>query len=83
MEDEGVQASVAVVKVETNEEARTLRFPGSPTIIVDGEDIDPSEADAMYALGCRVYHLEDGRVSPLPSAQMIRRALRAVNEQPR
>ena len=82
MEDEGVRAPVTIVKVQTDEEAQTLRFTGSPTIFVDGEDIDPPEADAMYGLSCRVYRLEDGRVSPLPSAQMIHRALRAVTQRP-
>lgn len=74
MSEEGLADAVEVVKVETEEEARSLRFVGSPTIRVDGEDIVPLE-DASYALACRAYRLEDGRVSPLPSKAMIRAAL--------
>ena len=74
MAEEGLPDAVEVVRVETEEEARRLRFVGSPTIRVDGEDIVPPE-DSHYALACRAYRLEDGRVSPLPSKATIRRAL--------
>ena len=77
--EESVQAAVEIVKVETSEEARDLRFPGSPTILIDGQDIDP-QPNAQYALTCRAYRLEDGRISPLPSVSMIRRAIRSARK---
>ncbi len=76
MQEEGIQAQVKVIKVETEEEAQRLRFVGSPTILMNGQDIDPPSAGAHYALTCRAYRLESGRISPLPSLNMIRRALR-------
>ncbi len=76
MDEEGTPAEVEVVKVETEEQARELRFVGSPTIRVDGQDIHPP-SDAYYSLTCRAYRLEDDRISPLPSKDMIRRAFRA------
>ena len=77
MAEEDTPGEVEVVKVETEEQARELRFVGSPTIRVDGQDIDlPTES--RYALTCRVYRLEDGRISPLPAKDMIRRALRSL-----
>ena len=66
------------IDVETEGQAQALRFVGSPTILIDGEDIDPPPNDAFAALTCRVYHWEDGRFSPLPSPDMIRRGLRAA-----
>ena len=63
-------------EVRTQEEAVALRFPGSPTIRVDGADVDPAGASARPALNCRIYHLPDGRVSPLPSREMLEAALR-------
>jgi hypothetical protein len=74
MAEEGLPDAVEVVRVETEDEARRLRFVGSPTIRVDGEDIVPPE-EPRYALACRAYRLEDGRVSPLPSKATIRAAL--------
>ncbi len=76
MAEEGIPGEVEVIKVETEEQARQLRFIGSPTIRVDGQDIDPP-SDSRYALTCRAYRLEDDRISPLPSKDMIRRAVRS------
>lgn len=79
LHEEGVEASVEVVRVDTEEQAQLLRFVGSPTILVDGEDVAPAEG-LPYRLTCRAYVLEDGRVSPLPSVQQIRWALRRAAE---
>jgi hypothetical protein len=76
MGEEGVPDDVEVVKVESEEQAHELRFVGSPTIRVDGQDIEPP-TDPHYALTCRAYRLADGRTSPLPSKDMIRHALRS------
>ena len=73
---EGMEAEIEIVKVESDEQAGHLRFTGSPTILIDRQDIDPPPAGSHYGLACRVYHLEDGRISPLPSLTMIRRAVR-------
>jgi hypothetical protein len=75
MDEEGIPGEVEVVKVETEEQARELRFVGSPTIRVDGQEIDPP-SDPRYALTCRAYRLEDDRISPLPSKDMIRQAFK-------
>jgi hypothetical protein len=75
MDEEGIPNEVEVIKVESEEQARKLRFVGSPTIRVDGQDIDPP-SDSRYALTCRAYRLADDRISPLPSKDMIRRAFR-------
>lgn len=76
MSDLGVDAPIDVLEVRTDDEARELQFPGSPTIRVNGQDLDPAGAAAMGpALTCRIYRLEDGRISPLPSREMIGRAL--------
>ena len=76
MAEEQLEAELEIVQVETEEQARQFRFVGSPTILVDGQDIVPPPADAIPALTCRAYQLEDGRISPLPSIGMIRRALK-------
>lgn len=73
MSEEGVEAEIEVTQVETDERAQELRFTGSPSIRVDGEDIVPAEED-RYGLACRAYRLEDGRISPLPSEATIRQA---------
>jgi hypothetical protein len=77
MVEEGIDVPVQRIEVLTDEDARRWQFPGSPTIRVGGTDIDPDSAAQMgTALACRVYRLEDGRFSPVPSLEMIRQALR-------
>ena len=76
MQEVGIQAGINVIKVETEEEAQRLQFVGSPTILINGQDIDPPSVEARFALTCRAYRLENGRISPLPSVNMIHRALR-------
>lgn len=77
LREEAVKAEIEIIKVETEEEAQEWKFVGSPTILIDGEDIVPVPADADYHLSCRVYQLEDGRFSPLPSREMIRKGILA------
>ncbi len=78
--EEGIEAPVERIEVVTDEDAGRLKFPGSPTIRVNGADVDAQGAAQMgTALTCRVYVLEDGRFSPVPSKDMIRRALRPMN----
>jgi hypothetical protein len=67
---------VELREVTTQAEAEALRFPGSPTIRVDGRDVDPAGAKGRPALTCRIYKLPDGRVSPVPAREQLEEALR-------
>ena len=75
MRERGLDAEVQIRHVATREEAVELRFPGSPTIRIDGRDVDPVGADEPPALNCRIYYLPDGRVSPIPSREQLEEAL--------
>jgi hypothetical protein len=75
LQGRGLDAQVAVREVRTQEEAERLAFPGSPTIRVDGRDVDPAGADNRPALNCRIYYLPDGRVSPVPTREQLEAAL--------
>ena len=75
---EEVVADVELVAVNTDEEARRLRFPGSPTIRVDGEDLFPVPDRAEYALGCRMYTTSEGLRSS-PTVEMVRASLAERN----
>jgi hypothetical protein len=70
--------SVEVIEVDTDEAAELRRFVGSPTIRVDGEDIQPPIEGEPTGLACRVYRRRDGRTSPLPDPEDIRDALAAA-----
>jgi hypothetical protein len=67
---------VEILEVRTHDAAQRLSFPGSPTIRVDGRDVDEEGAAARPSLTCRIYHLPDGRPSPVPSRHQLEEALR-------
>jgi hypothetical protein len=75
---EDAEAEVELVAVNTDEEARRLRFPGSPTIRVDGEDLFPVPDQVGHALGCRMYAPPEG-LKGLPTAEMVRASLAKRN----
>jgi hypothetical protein len=52
--EQGIEAGVELVAVNTDEEAQRLRFPGSPTIRMDGRDLFPWQTGrgTRSAAGC-------------------------------
>jgi hypothetical protein len=79
LREEGVDAEVQLTEIESDEQAHRERFPGSPTIRLDGEDAFPAQDGEPFSLTCRIYHLRDGRVSPTPDPEDIRDAVRRAN----
>jgi hypothetical protein len=73
--DRGIDAPIERREVTSQHEAEALAFPGSPTIRIDGRDVDPHGASARPALMCRIYRLPDGRVSPIPARETLEAAL--------
>jgi hypothetical protein len=69
--------TIALREVDTHEQALRERFVGSPTIRIDGVDVQPP-GDEPFGLACRVYHRRDGRISPTPDPADLRDALRAA-----
>jgi len=75
MADTGLDPDAVLVReVDTDERAARERFVGSPTIRIDGEDVEPP-GDEPAGLTCRVYRLRDGRFSPTPDPATVREAL--------
>jgi hypothetical protein len=67
----GVNAEILQVEVKGLEEARQLRFLGSPTVQVEGEDIEAERRDHTdYAMSCRIYG-----TSGIPPREMVVSAL--------
>ena len=64
---------VTVREIISEADAAAERFPGSPTIRVDGADLFP--VDEPPGLTCRVYRLADGRYSPTPDPGLLRAAI--------
>ena len=69
-------AQVRMHEIKTDADAEEAGFLGSPTILIDGEDLAPAAADEPIGLSCRTYRRRDGRISPLPDPDDLREALR-------
>ena len=71
----GIELELRLVKVSDREAAQRLRFLGSPTIRVDGVDVDPrTEERSDYALSCRIFRTHVGIVGQ-PDERWVREAL--------
>jgi hypothetical protein len=74
---ESLEAHLDEVLVSSTAIAQSLRFPGSPTIRINGRDIEPQEAEtASFGLMCRLY--ADG--TGAPSHQRLRDAIRRARD---
>jgi hypothetical protein len=66
---------VQMREIASDDDARETGFVGSPTILIDGQDLVPAAEEEPIGLSCRVYRRRDGRVSPLPDPDDLREAL--------
>jgi hypothetical protein len=69
--------SVIVREVSSDRAATAEQFVGSPTIRIDGVDVQPV-LDEPFGLTCRVYRRRDGRISPTADPADLRDALLAA-----
>jgi peroxiredoxin len=81
--EEAVSDDIQIIRIDTQEDAERHRFPGSPTIRFDGVDLQPEGVQGQAMLTCRTYRTEIGRLSPLPTAAMIRHALHTHRQSPK
>ncbi len=79
---EGLSEHVEEINVTSPEHAQALVFLGSPTIKIDGMDVEPAaRSSSAYAMACRTYR-KAGKQEGQPDEEMIRAALRDALGQP-
>jgi hypothetical protein len=75
LRDRGLPEHFADREVSDSKLAIALRFAGSPTIRVNGIDVEPEYEDmGDYSMRCRLY-LTDAGLTSLPQEEWIREAL--------
>ncbi len=73
----GLQPTIELIEVPDGEAAARLRFLGSPTVRVDGRDVERGAEDRTeFVLACRLYRTAQG-LGGRPDADWIRAALSA------
>ena len=74
----GLDATIRRVDVPDLQSAETHRFLGSPTIRVNGHDVEPgADERSEFVLSCRVYRT-GGSLKGAPDERWLRDALTAV-----
>lgn len=74
--DEGINAPVRRRLLTSDEQARQEQFLGSPTVRINGRDVDPAAQGRLdYGLSCRLYSAPDG-LRGTPPDEWITDALR-------
>jgi hypothetical protein len=70
-----LEPSIELIDVADAEAATRLRFLGSPTVRVNGRDVEPgADGRTDFALACRVFGTDRGTARQ-PDARWIRDAL--------
>jgi hypothetical protein len=78
MAQTGVDASVELKHVESVEAAERERFLGSPTLRVNGQDVDPTAGERTdFGLRCRLYSCPDGLRGTVPDEYVVAALTRA------
>ncbi|MFQ6008036.1 MAG: DUF2703 domain-containing protein [Candidatus Zixiibacteriota bacterium] len=68
------------IKVENNEDAVKHRFLGSPSIRINGKDLEIEEDDTTeYSMQCRRYQTKSG-IQGYPPKELILTALKGVTD---
>jgi len=68
----GVMADICEIELTQDDDPVAMKFVGSPTVLINGEDIDPTQrTGASYGFGCRMFDGEG-----MPSVEMIERAVK-------
>jgi hypothetical protein len=74
--EEGLCAAILEVNVSEPAIAQKIGFLGSPSIRVNGLDVEPeARRERAYGMMCRTYAV-NGRREGLPSREMLRQAMR-------
>ena len=78
MAQAGVDAPIELMHVESAEAAERKRFLGSPTLRVNGEDVDPTASGRTdFGLKCRLYPSADGLRGTVPDGFVVAALKRA------
>ena len=71
----GVEIDLRLVEVTSPEEVERLRFLGSPSVRVEGHDVEPgADLRDSFVFACRIYRTDSG-LRGLPADGWVRAAL--------
>ena len=76
----GADGSIEIVKVVNNDDAVAKRFLGSPSVRVNGKDLEVEEdGTTQYSMRCRIYRTDEGQAG-VPSKELLTKAIQAIQK---
>ena len=75
LQESQILANIVLINVTSEAQAAKVGFQGSPSIRVNGKDLDGRNEG--YSYGCRIYQI-GGKITPIPSKEFIREKLREL-----
>jgi len=75
LESQSSQAEIRSVPITSEAQANALLFPGSPTIRIEGNDVEQHET-VVPSLVCRLYANRSG----IPSEELLRIAISSAKQ---
>lgn len=75
LEELGIEAHLESTNVRDEAEATERAFIGSPSIRIDGVDVEPVATPIVPRLACRIYRTREG-IAGVPDRETLKEALR-------
>ena len=75
IEEEGIQADLKIINVQSNKQVEEIGFQGSPSIRINGQDLE--EKKEGFAFSCRIYEI-NGEKTGVPSKNFIRNKMHSI-----
>ena len=83
LKEEGADAELVETEINDPVTAQSVGFLGSPTIRIDGQDVEPSARSlGMFGLTCRTYVAGGQRIG-VPPPEWIRAAVKEAKDHAR
>ncbi len=76
LRENALPTDISQIEINSAEQASRLSFPGSPTVRVEGKDIEPGTTQTLqFGVSCRSY-MVNGKRQGVPDREWIRQAVR-------
>lgn len=83
LREAGIEATIVKKNIVSNEMAVADKFVGSPSIRINGRDVDPAARESTaYSRMCRIYWIKDGFLG-WPSRGMLEAGIEAALKEER
>jgi len=79
LKEEGMDISIKLIEVKSDQEAAGKKFLGSPSFQISGEDFWPEDRQS-YSMNCRVYGTPEG-LKGWPTVDMFRQKLISMTKE--